>query len=76
MKTTKSTTPAVYVGLDVHKSSILVAYALSDGSDPAVYGKLGGSNLALERGLLKLRQKRATFIWKPSNKSSNARLSG
>jgi transposase len=57
MKNTKSTTPAVYVGLDVHKSSIVVAYALADGSTPVIHGKLGGSNLALERGLLKLRKK-------------------
>lgn len=53
----KSTTPAVYVGLDVHKSSIILAYALADGSDPVLHGKLGGSNLALERGLARLRQK-------------------
>ena len=53
----KSTTPEVYVGLDVHKSSITVAYALPDGSNPVVYGKLGGSNLALERGLARLRKK-------------------
>lgn len=56
-KNTKSTTPEVYVGLDVHKSSIVVAYALADGSKPVIHGKLGGSNLALGRGLLKLRQK-------------------
>jgi transposase len=57
MKNTKSTTPAVYVGLDVHKSSISVAYALPDGSDPLYHGKFGGSNAALERGLVKFRKK-------------------
>ena len=47
----------VYIGLDVHKSSISIAYALSDGGDPVFHGKIGGSNLALERALIKLRKK-------------------
>jgi len=57
MKNTTSTTPAVYVGLDVHKSSITVAYALPGGGDPVYHGKLGGSNAALANGLVKLRKK-------------------
>lgn len=57
MKETKSTTPEVYVGLDVHKSSISIAYAVAGGSDPIYYGKVGGSNLALTRALLKLLKK-------------------
>jgi transposase len=45
-----------YIGLDVHKNSIVVATANSDGSEPQSYGKWGGTNLAVERGLLKLRK--------------------
>lgn len=47
----------LYLGLDVHKNSIVVAAALADGSDPQSYGKWGGSNLSAERGLLKVRKK-------------------
>lgn len=47
----------VYIGLDVHKNSIVVAYALSDGSSPQHFGKWGGSNLSAERGILKLLKK-------------------
>ena len=43
-----------YIGLDVHKSSISVAYALADREEPIFYGKLGGSNQCLERGLRKM----------------------
>jgi transposase len=43
-----------YIGLDVHKSSISVAYALADREEPSFYGKLGGSNQCLERGLRKM----------------------
>lgn len=43
-----------YIALDVHKSSISVAYAFSGEAEPVYYGKLGGSNLALERGLRRL----------------------
>ncbi|MCB1230218.1 MAG: IS110 family transposase [Verrucomicrobiae bacterium] len=46
----------LYVGLDVHKNSIVVATALDRGGEPQAYGKWGGSNLAVERGLLKLRK--------------------
>lgn len=46
----------LYLGLDVHKNSIVVATASSDGSEPQSYGKWGGTNLAVERGLLKLRK--------------------
>ena len=47
----------LYIGLDAHKNSIVVATALSGGSEPQSYGKWGGSNLAAERGLLKVRKK-------------------
>lgn len=47
----------LYLGLDVHKNSIVVAAALADGSEPQSYGKWGGSNLSAERGLLKIRKK-------------------
>lgn len=42
-----------YLGLDVHKNSIVVAVAKADGSDPFSYRKWGGSNLSAERGLVK-----------------------
>lgn len=47
----------VYIGLDVHKNSIVVAYALADGSPPQHHGKWGGSNLSAERNLPKLLKK-------------------
>ena len=47
----------LYLGLDVHKNSIVLATALAEGGEPLAYGKWGGSNLAVERGLLKLRKK-------------------
>lgn len=47
----------LYLGLDVHKNSIVVASASADGSEPQSYGKWGGSNLSVERGLLKVRKK-------------------
>lgn len=49
----------LYVGLDVHKESIVVAVAPAepDRADAQHYGKWGGSNLAAERGLVKLRKK-------------------
>ena len=50
-------TTKVHIGLDVHKNSIVVAYAPSDGSPPQHHGKWGGSNLSAERGLLKLLKK-------------------
>lgn len=47
----------IHIGLDVHKNSIVVAYAPADGSEPQHHGKWGGTNLAAERGLLKLLKK-------------------
>ena len=47
----------IHIGLDVHKNSIVPAYALADGSDPKSAGGWGGTNLAAERGLLKLLKK-------------------
>lgn len=47
----------LYIGLDVHKNSIVVATAKADGSDPQSYAKWGGSNLSVERGLLRVRKK-------------------
>jgi len=46
----------LYLGLDVHKNSIVVATAPADGSDPQSY-RWGGSNLSAERGLLRVRKK-------------------
>ena len=50
-KVTRSTTAEYYIGLDVHKSTIHVAYAAADGSDPVPHGKTAGNNLAVERAL-------------------------
>ena len=47
----------LYIGLDVHKNSIAVAIASRDESESKSYGKWGGSNMAAESGLLKLRKK-------------------
>ena len=47
----------IHIGLDVHKNSITVAYALADGSEPQHHGRWGGTNLSAERGLLKLLKK-------------------
>ena len=47
----------LYIGLDVHKNSIVVATAQSDGGEAEHYGKWGGSNMAAERGLIKLRKR-------------------
>ena len=56
-KVTRSTTAKLYIGLDVHKSTISIAYAADDGSDPVFHGKTAGNNLAVERALTKLRKK-------------------
>lgn len=47
----------LHIGLDVHKDSIVVALAYTNGSDPEHHGKWGGSNLSVERGLLRLLKK-------------------
>lgn len=47
-----------YIGLDLHKDSIAIAYALGGSRKPASYfGECGGSNLAAERALRKLAKK-------------------
>ena len=56
-KVSRSTTPTLYIGLDVHRSSISIAYATADGSKPVFHGKTGGSNLCAERALATLRKK-------------------
>ena len=56
-KVTRSTTPELYIGLDVHKSSISIAYAAADGSKPVFHAKTGGTNLCVERQLLGLCKK-------------------
>ncbi len=56
-KVNRSTTAKYYIGLDVHKSTISIAYAAADGSDPVFYGKTAGTNLSVERALAKLRKK-------------------
>ena len=38
------------IGLDVHKNSIVVATARSDGSKPRRYGQWGGTDLAGRAG--------------------------
>ena len=50
-------TTKVHIGLDVHKNSIVPAYALSDRQPPQCGGKWGGTNLSAERGLLRLLKK-------------------
>ena len=47
-----------YVGLDVHKDSIAIAYTPpASRAKPIYHGQCGGSNLAAERALRKLAQK-------------------
>lgn len=47
-----------YIGLDVHKETIAIAYTCSGSrKDATYYGECGGSNLACERGLRKLGRK-------------------
>lgn len=47
-----------YVGLDVHKNSIAIAYAAGSSRKPATYyGECGGSNLAAENALRKVAKK-------------------
>lgn len=47
-----------YIGLDVHKESIAIAYTPGDSREEAVfYGICGGSNLAAERALRALAKK-------------------
>ncbi len=44
-----------YIGLDVHKETIAVAYICSDSREDAIFhGTCGGSNPAAERALRKL----------------------
>jgi transposase len=47
----------MHIGLDVHKEKVVVATAETHGEDPSHYGKWGGTNLAVELGLNKLRKK-------------------
>ena len=41
----------LYIGLDVHKDSVRCGIARAGRDQPEVYGKWGGSNLSVERGL-------------------------
>ena len=51
-------TKTYYIGLDVHKDSIAIAYALEGSRKDAIYhGTCGGTNLAAERALRKLAEK-------------------
>lgn len=50
-------TKKLYIGLGVHKNSIAVATAEFGSCEAKTYGKWGGSNMAAENGLLKLRKK-------------------
>ncbi len=60
-----------YIGLDVHKNSVSVGYACSDGSAPEYYGKLGGSNqdatLTATRTLLALKAYKQDTGWLPGS---------
>lgn len=47
----------LYIGLDVHKETIVAATAHASGGDPQLYGTWGGSNISAERGLLRLLKK-------------------
>ena len=47
-----------YIGLDVHKESVSIAYAIGGDREEATYfGECGGSNLSVERALRKLAKK-------------------
>ncbi len=47
-----------YIGLDVHKDSIAIAYAEAGSRKKPIYhGDCGGSNLAAENALTKLAKK-------------------
>lgn len=48
------TNKKLFIGLDVHKNSIVVATAAEGETDAKHYGKWGGSLLSAERGLNKL----------------------
>jgi transposase len=51
-------TKTYYIGLDVHKETIAIAYALGGTRKDAVYhGECGGSVLSAERALRKLAEK-------------------
>ena len=51
-------TKTYYIGLDVHKETIAIAYALGGTREDAVYhGECGGSVLSAERSLRKLAEK-------------------
>ena len=47
----------LYIGLDVHKDSVRCGIARAGRDQPEVYGKWGGSNLSVERGLNRLLKK-------------------
>ena len=47
-----------YIGLDVHKDSIAIAWAIGGSREtPTYWGECGGSNLAAERTLRKVAKK-------------------
>jgi transposase len=47
----------LYLGFDVHKDSVVIAYALGSGGEPKHYGKCASSNLAVERALNRICKK-------------------
>ena len=52
-----------YIGLDVHKETIAIAYATSHSRQEATFhGECGGSNLAAERALRKLAKQLGTAL--------------
>ncbi len=47
-------TKVLYIGLDVHKESIVIATALQDDTEAKLYGKIGGTLDALDKFIKKL----------------------
>lgn len=55
--------PTLYVGLDVHKESIAVAYATDDGSDVVFVGETGTRHCDIDKLVRKLRSKAKNLVF-------------
>src|SRR6266702_2889416 len=53
----------LYVGLDVHKDSIVAAYASSEGGDPVHLGAIGTRQCDIDALIRKLQSKGATLVF-------------
>jgi transposase len=53
----------LHVGLDVHKESIVVAYASGDGGDPVHLGAIGTRQCDIDGLVRKLQGKRARLVF-------------